>query len=93
MNYKAAYKSVPDFGTANKYRRKNSMEYVIIVVLAVISITEGVCLKKVIRKYRKKELKEQLLEGIIQGRFKNYEKGIDCRNLIRGSNKDRKKSF
>lgn len=58
------------------------MEYVIIVVLAVISITEGVCLKKVIRKYRKKELKEQLLEGIIiQGRFKNYEKDIDCRKL------------
>ena len=57
------------------------MEYVIIVVLAVISITEGLCLKKVIRKYRKKELKEQLLEGIIQGRFKNYEKDIDCRKL------------
>ena len=57
------------------------MEYVIIIVLAAISVVEGLFLKEVTRKYRRKKLKEQLLEEIIQEGFKNRGKDINCREL------------
>ena len=47
---------------------------VVLILLVLIAAFEGIFLKQVLKKYRKKELKVELLEGIIHTKFLEHEK-------------------
>lgn len=53
--------------------------YLIIVLVAAITVIEGIFLRIMIKNYRKQELKVRMLEEIIEERFMEHGKSFDSR--------------
>lgn len=54
---------------------------VIIIVLTAAAVLEGIALKNLLGEYQRKEVKEELLEGIIAERFMEHGENINNRKF------------